>query len=397
MSKRIVPLSDVQINKAKPGEKAYKLYDGFGLALLVTPKGGKLWRFRYHFNKRSYDLTFGAYPDVSLLKARQKRDEVRRLVADGIDPAAERRAQIAKGITFREVTLEWHARFKARWSVAHAEQMLARLERDVFPFLGDRPIAEISPPEVLTVLRRIEMRTLETAHRMKIACGQICRYAVATGLAERDPVADLKGALPPIIKKHMAAPTDPQEFAGMLRAIKGFTGSFIVKSALLLAPMLFVRPGELRSAEWEELDLDNACWNIPAEKMKSKRPHLVPLPHQAVSILKALHPLTGSGRFVFPCHRTTLKCMSENAVNAALRRMGFEKNEITGHGFRATARTLLHEVLQFDPYVIEAQLAHAVPDKLGRAYNRTLHRPERIRMMQVWADYLDEIIMTPAL
>jgi integrase len=291
--------------------------------------------------------------------------------------------------TFEIVTREWHERFKGQWSKNHGERILRRLEVDVFPFIGSRPISEIRPPEMLTVLRRVEARTLETAHRLKIACSQVFRYAVATGKADRDPVADLRGALPPIRNNHFAAPTDPKEVAPLLKAVDGFQGSHVVKCALQLAALLFVRPGELRHAEWAEMDLEAAAWNIPGSRMKMKEPHLVPLPRQAVDILRDLERMTGSGRFVFPGHRSPLRCMSENAINAALRRMGFEKTEIVGHGFRAMARTILDEVLQFRPDIIEHQLAHAVKDPLGRAYNRTTHLPERRKMMQTWADYLD--------
>jgi integrase len=262
--------------------------------------------------------------------------------------------------------------------------------RDVFPWLGTRPVIEIKAPELLEVLHRIEKRgALDSAHRVRHYCGQVFRYAIATGRAERDVAADLQGALPPVKGGHFSAPTDPKAVAPLLRAIDGFEGSFIVRCALQLAPMLFVRPGELRAAEWSEIDLDSSSWNIPAERMKMKIAHLVPLPRQAVEILKALQPLTRHSRYVFPCQRSPLRCMSENSVNAGLRRMGFEKSEITGHGFRAMARTILDEVLQVRPDYIEHQLAHAVKDPNGRAYNRTAHLVERKKMMQLWADYLE--------
>ena len=265
-----------------------------------------------------------------------------------------------------------------------------RLKRDVFPWLGNKPIGEIKPPDLLAILRRVEGRgALETAHRIRTICGQVLRYAVATGKAERDSAADLRGALPPVREKHHAALIDPKEVADLLRAIDGFKGTFNVKCALKLAPMLFVRPGELRQMEWAEVDLENAQWNIPAEKMKMKQPHIVPLADQAVAILKDLQSLTGAGRYVFPCHRSPLRPMSNNAVNAALRRMGYASDEMTGHGFRAMARTILDEVLQVRPDFIEHQLAHAVRDPNGRAYNRTAHLVERRKMMQIWADYLD--------
>jgi integrase len=265
-----------------------------------------------------------------------------------------------------------------------------RLEKDVFPYLGTRPIAEIKPMELLTVLRRIESRgALDTAHRIRFMCGQIFRYAVATGRVERDPAADLRGALPPVKYGHRAAPTDPKKLAPLLRAIDDYEGSFVVKCAMQLQAMTFVRPGELRHAEWSEIDFDTATWNIPGPRMKMKEPHIVPLARQAIAILKELHPLTGSERYLFPCHRSPLRCMSDNAINAGLRRMGFEKDEICGHGFRTTTRTILDEVLRVRPDLLEHQLAYAVRDANGRAYNRTSFLEDRREMMQQWGDYLD--------
>jgi integrase len=267
---------------------------------------------------------------------------------------------------------------------------MSRLERDVFPWLGSRPIVEIKPSELLMALRRVEARgALETAHRIRTVCGQVFRYAVATGRAERDISGDLRGALPPVAEKHHASITDPAKIAELLRAIDGYQGGFVVRCALQLAPMLFVRPGELRAAEWGEFDLDAGEWNIPAERMKMKQAHLVPLSRQAVEILRELQGLTGHSRYVFPSGRSFHRCMSNNAVNAALRRMGYDKDEMTGHGFRAMARTILDEVLHIRPDYIEHQLAHAVKDPNGRAYNRTAHLAERKKMMQMWADYLD--------
>ena len=396
MPKRIKPLTDKEISNAKPQAKQVTLFDGGGLYLLVTSTGGKLWRFKYRFAGKSKLMSFGTYPEISLSDARDRRTEARKQVANGIDPGevrkARKEAKIAESEdTFEAVTREWHERFRHQWSVRHAEQILKRLELDVFPWIGARPIGEIKVPELLGVLRRIETRTLETAHRVKIACGQVFRYAVAIGKAERDPVAELRGALPPVKNKHFAAPTDPKDVAPLLRAIDDFDGSFVVKCAMQLAVLLFVRPGELRHAEWSEIDLDTSEWNIPGEKMKMKTPHLVPLSRQALAIIRELQALTGHGKYLFPCHRSPLRCMSDNAINAALRRMGFEKTEITGHGFRAMARTILDEVLSVRPEYIEHQLAHAVKDPLGRAYNRTSHLEKRREMMQTWADYLDKL------
>ncbi len=396
MPTRIVPLSDPKIRKAKPQQKRVTLFDGGGLFILVTPTGGKLWRFKYRFAKKNKLLSFGAYPEISIAVARQQREEARRLLANGIDPSEVRKAQKAADIAAKEsfefVAREWHEKFKHRWTVGHAFTLIKRLEREVFPWIGTRPIGEVKAPDLLGVIRRVESRgTLDTAHRVKFLAGQVFRYAVATGRAERDPSADLKGALPPKNKGHLAAITDPKEVAGLLRAIDGYQGSFIVKCALQLSSMFFVRPGELRNAEWSEFDLDAGIWSIPAEKMKMKQAHIVPLSRQAIEVLNSLRPLTGHSRFVFPSGRTSLRQMSNNAILAALRRMGYEKDEMTGHGFRAMARTILDEVLHVRPDFIEHQLAHAVRDPNGRAYNRTAHLEERKKMMQQWSDYLDTL------
>lgn len=396
MPKRIVPLSDLQISKAKPETKEYKLFDGGGLFLLVTPPGGKLWRFKYRFNDKEKKLTFGAYPSISLAEARQRREDARKLLANGVDPGEIKKAQKAANAeaasnTFESIAREWHGNSKPDWSDNHAERLMKRLEQDVFPFIGSKPIADIKTPEIVEILKRVSIRTLETAHRIKTAFYHIFHYAKLHGKIENNPAADLRKILPTVKYTHMAAPTDPKQVTPLLRAIDDFEGSFIVKCALQLAPLVFVRPGELRKAEWSELDLEVATWDIPAEKMKMRQAHLVPLSKQVMSILKELQLLTGHSKYVFPCHRSPLRCMSENTINASLRRMGFDKTEITGHGFRAMARTMLHEILHFTPDAIEAQLAHAVPDRLGRAYNRTLHLAERKKMMQHWADYLDAL------
>jgi integrase len=397
MPKRIAPLSDLQVKNAKAKEKEITLFDGGGLYLLVTPTGGKLWKMKYSIGGKHKKLSFGAYPAISLADARQRRDDAKKLLANGIDPVDAKNAQkAAQGEqdtnTFEVIAREWHSKFADTWVPSHAQHKLERLEKNVFPWIGKRPIKLITAPEVLAVLRRMEERNiLDTAHRVRFECGAIFRYAIATGRADRDPVADLKGALPPVKNGHHAAPTAPKEVAPLLRAIDGFQGSYVVKCALQLAPLLFVRPGELRAAEWSEFDFEASEWNIPAAKMKMKIAHLVPLPKQAVDILKALHPLTGHSKYVFPGHRSPLRCMSDNALNAALRRMGFEKSEVTTHGFRAMARTILDEVLQVRPDFIEHQLAHAVKDPNGRAYNRTAHLTERKKMMQLWADYLEGI------
>ncbi|MDO3376557.1 tyrosine-type recombinase/integrase [Geoalkalibacter halelectricus] len=395
MPKRIASLTDLQISRAKPQEKQKALFDGGGLFLLVTPAGGKLWRFKYRFSGKEKILAFGAYPEISLGEARQRREEARKHLANGVDPGEIKKSLQAATVArleegFEVIAREWHGKFASSWSTSHAATTLRRLEADVFPVIGDHPLADIKAPELLAMLRRVEARgALETAHRIRTICGQVFRYAIATGRADRDPAADLKGALPPYKPRHLSAITDPAKVGDLLRAIDGYQGSFVVKSALQLAPLVFVRPGELRQAQWAELDLDRAEWNIPAERMKIKKAHGVPLSGQAVAILRELKALTGRSRYLFPSARSNARPLSDNALNAALRRMGFEKDEMTTHGFRALARTILDEVLGFRPEIIEHQLAHVVKDPLGRAYNRTTHLGERKRMMQDWADYLD--------
>ncbi|CAI8830251.1 tyrosine-type recombinase/integrase [Methylocaldum szegediense] len=386
-------LSDTAVRRANPKEKPYKLTDEKGLYLLVTPSGGKLWRINYRFEGRQKTLALGSFPDVSLKRAREKRDEARTLLAEGIDPSLHKKAtKAAESDSFEAVAREWHLKFSSGWTPLHAERILRRFERDIFPWLGKLPIREINAPELLAVLRRIEDRgAMETAHRALQYCGQIFRYAIATGRADRDISADLKGALAPVKRKHFAAVTEPGKIAELLRVIDSYEGTFIVKCALRLAPLVFVRPGELRTAEWSHIDLDAAEWRYLVTKTET--PHIVPLATQAVEILRALYALTGSGRYVFPCARVLdgSRPMSENAILAALRRMGYSKEEMTGHGFRALARTVLDEVLGFRPDFIEHQLAHAVRDPNGRAYNRTKHLEERRKMMQAWADYLDTL------
>jgi integrase len=394
MPKRITPLTDMKVLKAKSQGKQVTLFDGGGLFLLVTPSGGKLWRFKYRFDGKEKLLALGPYPEISLAEARTKREEARTQIANGIDPGAVKKAmklaETAEAETFEVIALEWHAKFSPSWTQGHAAVIMAQLKHDLFPWIGKRPVNDIKARELLAVLRRVESRgALYTAHRVRTTAGQVLRYAVATGRAERDCSGDLRGALPQPGEKHHAAITDPKEVAPLLRAIEGYQGYFVVKCALRLAPMFFVRPGELRTAEWAEIDLDEGAWNIPAHKMKMKQPHIVPLCAQAIEILTELKQLTGASRYVFPSVRSFARPMSNNTVNAALRRMGYEKDTMTGHGFRAMARTILDEVLQVRPDYIEHQLAHAVRDPNGRAYNRTAHLEGRREMMQTWADYLD--------
>ena len=388
-------LTETAIRKAKPGAAAQRLYDGGGLYLEIAPSGGKWWRQKYRFLGKEKRLAHGTYPDVGLADARAKRDAARRLLAAGVDPGEHRKAARAAqeeraANSLEVVAREWHTKQKANWADSHSDKILLRLENDLFPWIGQRPIAEVTAKDLLTTVNRIADRgAIESAHRVLQNCGQVFRYAIASGRAERNPAADLRGALPSAKKQHMAAIIEPDAIGGLLRAIDGYNGSFITKCALRLAPLVFVRPGELRQAEWPEVDLEAAEWSLPSAKMKMRQPHIVPLSQQAVAILREIQPLTGQGRYVFPGGRSPRRPMSNNAVLAALRRMGFAKDEMSGHGFRAMARTILDETLHFRPDYIEHQLAHAVKDPNGRAYNRTAHLAERRKMMQAWADYLD--------
>lgn len=388
-------LTDPTIRKAKPPIKPVKLVDGGGLYLLLRPDGGRWWRWDYRrpvTGKRN-TLSLGTYPDTGLADARHKRNAARTLLAAGIDPGEHRKATDAAGAeraanSFEVVAREWLG--KQAWVAGYSVKVAAWMDNDVFPYIGSRPVAELTAPEFLRVACRIEERgAIESAHRIMQNCGQVMRYAIATGRADRNPVADLKGALPAPTARHHAAITDPAALGALLRAIDGYSGDPVTRAALKLAPLWFVRPGELRHAEWTEIDFDKAEWNIPAGKMKTRQPHLVPLCKQVVLILRDLHALTGRGQYVFPGARSPRRPMSNNAITAALRRMGYDGDTMTAHGFRASARTILDEVLGYRPDYIEHQLAHAVRDPNGRAYNRTAHLPERRKMMQGWADYLD--------
>lgn len=390
-------LTDTEIRRAKPKEKPYKLSDEKGLYLEIMPNGSRYWRMKYRFEGKEKRAAFGVYPEVTLKEAREKRDEARKLLAQSIDPTGHKRAvKAAKAAltehSFEVIAREWFAKYQPTWSAVHADRIIRRLERDTFPWIGAKPIATLTAPDLLTVARRIEDRgALETAHRALQDCGQVFRYAIATGRAERNPVGDLRGALPPVKGEHFAALTEPRRLGELLRAIDAYEGTLVTKCALQLAPLVFVRPGELRQAQWADLDLNASEWRYLVTKTGTQ--HIVALSKQAVVILETLRPLTGDGRYVFPSARTPngSRPMSDVALLAALRRMGFDKSEATVHGFRAVARTLLDEELGFPPHIIEHQLAHAVKDPLGRAYNRTSHLPERRKMMQAWADYLDRL------
>jgi integrase len=380
-------------------------------------KGGAHgWRFDYSVHGRRKTISFGTYPDTTLALARRKADSARQLVAEGIDPSQKRKAEKetfvqarvadereAQGLppldSFEAVAREWYSVKRDGWAASYGDKIIARLEADVFPWIGKLPVAQVTAPQLLEVMRRIEARgVIETAHRALQDSSQALRYAVATGKASSNPARDLKGALRRPNTKHFPAITEPKRFGELLRAIDSYAATPVVRAALKLAPMLLLRPGELRFAEWPEIDLDAAMWTVPAVRMKRElrqklhgAPHLVPLPKQAVAVLRELHPLTGHAKMVFRGERHHDRAMSENTINAALRAMGFSADEVTGHGFRATARTMLQERLGFDPDVIEAQLAHSVRDNLGRAYNRTEFVEQRRKMLQAWADYLEKL------
>ncbi len=391
-----MPLTDITIRSVKPGTKTIKLFDGHGLYLEISPTGGKWWRVKYRYDGKEKRLSLGVYPEVNLKEARERLSETRKLLTNGVDPGQHRKAVKAARVgqasnSFEVIAREWYAQQVNTWADNHSSRILRRFERDIFPWMGKRPITEITAPELLTILRKIEARgAVETAHRALSNCGQVFRYAVATGRAERNPTTDLRGALPPVKGKHFAAVTEPQQVSELLRALNGYQGSLTVAAALKLAPLVFVRPGELRHAEWTNIDFNIAEWRYTVNKTKTQ--HIVPLSRQAIIILSDLHKLTGNSRFVFPSARSNARPMSDNAILAAMRRMGIHKDEMSGHGFRAMARTILDEVLGVRPDYIEHQLAHAVRDPNGRAYNRTAHLAERHKMMQMWADYLDQLV-----
>ena len=415
---KIVPLTDTQVKSYKAGDKPKTLFDGDGLFLYLPPKkytkGGaplpdsKLWRFKYTFEGRARIMSFGAYPGVSLAKAREKHKEAKTLLADDIDPQAEkkrRKAAVAQERerqenTFGKVAMQWYAIAQTEWTHGHARTVLSRLQRDILPPLGDKQISEITTRDVLDALRLVEARqAFETAHRIKTIIGQVFTFALISDIpgVNGNPAAGLNKALKQPRKKSMAAILDPDVLGRLLRDIDGYAGSHVVRCALKLSPMLFVRPGELRNAKWKDIDLDGRVWQLPVEDMKltlkekanrKGQVHTVPLARQAVKILRDLYPYTSRSAYVFP-GRAASRVMSENTVNQALRTIGWDSDTVTAHGFRATARTMLHETLGFSPDAIEAQLGHRVPDRLGTAYNRTQHIDERTRMMQAWADYLD--------
>ena len=393
-----MPLTDTFVKQVRATGSAAgdKHTDGDGMYLLVKPSG-KYWRMNYRFLDKRKTLALGVYPAISIVKARKRRDEARALLADGIDPGQTKRDEkqakaIAASHTFESVAQQWLKKTASDRAAITQAKVIAWLNHDVFPYIGEQSISSIKPLDVLSVARRIETRgAIDSAHRVKSLCGQVLRFAVSIGLAERDVTADLKGALTTIQKTNYAAITDPKPAGDLMRSIFSYSGHPYAVAALKLSPLVFVRPGELRAAEWSEIDLDAAEWRIPASKMKMKVDHLVPLSVQAVAILRSIYSMTGHGKYVFPSIRTGERCMSENTVNAALRGMGFSREVMTAHGFRAMARTIMDEVMGERVDLIEHQLAHAVNDPNGRAYNRTAHLPARREMMQRWSDYLDKL------
>ncbi|QNU16007.1 integrase arm-type DNA-binding domain-containing protein [Thermomonas sp. XSG] len=385
-----MPLSDVAIRKAKPAEKPLRLFDGGGLYLEVMPTGGKLWRWKYRYAGKEKRLALGSYPDVSLANARERHAEGRRLLAAGIDPGEQRKAEKAATAdraanTFGAVAGEMIEQRSGKLSTVSRERAV-RLLGYLAP-IANLPIAAVDGPLLLAAIRKIEARGMETAHRARAFAGQVFRYGIATGRNRTNPARDLLGALAPVDGGHFASLTEPERVAPLLRALWGYQGGAVVQAALKVAPLVFVRPGELRTARWADIDLEAAEWRYTTAKTST--PHIVPLASQVVDVLRALHPLTGRGEYVFPSERGKHRPMSENTVNAALRALGYDSDTMTGHGFRAMARTMLDEILGFRPDFIEHQLAHAVKDPNGRAYNRTSHLAERRKMMQTWADYLD--------
>ncbi len=390
-------LNHIQITNAKPRDKAYKLADSDGLYLFIQPNGAKLWRMNYRHLGRQKTLYFGAWPEVGIAAARQQRDKAREQIAAGLDPAAEKRIEtlarkVAADNTFKTIAEEWVAKNEREGRAPITLDKIRWLLGMAYPMIGTLPISKITPQEVLAVLRKVEATgRYESARRMRSVLSRVFRYGIATARADRDVAADLRGALITPKVQHLAAITTPKEAGGLLRAIEGYTGHEITAIALRLSPHLFVRPGELRSAEWTEFDTQGAVWSLSAEKMKMRRPHRVPLSHQVLDMLKELHALTGDGRFLFPSFRSPKQCMSENTVNAALRRLGYSQEEMTAHGFRAMAATLLNEMGIWNPDAIEKQLAHLDTSMVRRAYTRGEYWDERVRMMQHWSDYLDQL------
>lgn len=387
-----MPLTVREVQSARPGQKQYKLSDGGGLFLLVHPNGSRYWRLKYRWRGRENIHALGVYPTISLAEARQRRSEAKKMLARGVDPNAERRAaRLTETETFERVAGEWHGRRAPTWTAGYAEKVARQLAQHVYPRLGRRPIGQITAQELLSVLRRVEERgSIETAHRLLQNCSQIFRYAVAAEKADNNPAANLRGALRPVSAQHYPSVTDPTTVGALLRAIDGYEGQPTVQAALRLAPLVFVRPGELRHAEWTEINLVGAEWRIPAERMKLRAQHIVPLARQATEVLRELNDVSGQGRYVFPSIRSADRPISGNTLNAALRRMGYSRDEMTAHGFRSIASTMLNEH-GWNRDWIERQLAHGERNSVRAAYNFAEYLPERRRMMQWWADHLDAL------
>lgn len=391
-----MPLTDAKIRNAKPNGKIQKLFDGSGLYLEISPKGHKKWRLKYYINRKEKSLSIGTYPMISLSDARIAREMAKKQISQNIDPSmnkqADRASIAAQGETFESVSLEWYQKQATVWVPSYSRTVIGRLRKDALPWLGTFHVGDVTSKMILACLNRLANRgAVESARRLLNNLDHIFQYAIATDRCESNPTAGLIKALPPVKVKHLASITDINKIPGLLRAIDAYEGTYIVKCALQLAPLTFVRPGELRNAEWSEIDLQAATWSIPASKMKMREPLIVPLSQQALAVLTDIKPLTGNNRYVFPSLRTPLRPMSDNAVLSALRRMGFAKDEMSGHGFRAMARTVMDEVLGVRIDILEQQLGHAVRDPNGRAYNRTKHMDARREMMQKWADYLDQL------
>lgn len=390
-----MPLTDTAVRNAKAGEKPVKLFDEKGLFLLIAISGGKWWRLKYRYGGKEKLLSLGTYPEVSLKAVRDRRDEARKLLAEGVDPAENRKEQkeakadqIAN--TFEAIAREWMAVRGKTWSASYASKTKSALERHAFPAIGSKPVTELTPPKLLSVLRAIEKRgTVDMAHRIQQHMGAICRYAMITGKAISDPTLSLRGALSTVKQEHFIAITDPAEFAQLLRDIDSYRGEVTTKAAMQLLALCFQRTQEVRFAEWSQFDFDAALWRIPAEIMKMREPHIVPLSKQAIAVLEELRPLTGGGRLVFPSTISRERPISENTVTYALARMGY-KGRMTGHGFRTSASTMLNEQ-NYAEDVIESQLAHGDPNQVRGAYNQARYLPARKLMMQQWADYLDKL------
>ncbi|MBI9080429.1 MAG: tyrosine-type recombinase/integrase [Pseudodesulfovibrio sp.] len=389
-----MPLTVKSIESLKPKDKLYRVADAHGLCIEITPSGSKLWRLRYRCDGKAKMMALGSWPDESLQDARVTCQEMKRHLRRGVDPAVIRKAQSASSEgagRFEVVAREWFDRFRHKWSDETASRKIRRLDSHVFPLIGAIQISEVDAPQVRRVLLRLDsLGILHTGHRVKNIISEIMRYAVAMGLITHNPVPDLAGILPPVQEQHRASITDPKGIGGLLRSIDEYQGSPVTRCALKLASLTFVRPGELRHAEWSEINLEAKEWRIPAEKMKMKRPHIVPLSHQSVEVLREIGLVTGHGKYVFPSERSSARAMSNNTVLSALRRMGYTKEEMSGHGFRSMASTNLNE-MGFNSDHIERQLAHVEENKVRAAYNYAEHLPERKMMMQAWANYLDSL------